>query len=61
MVIIKVEVDVAMVVIITVVMAADEAFIKAIIIANITNITHMMYGGEIGPTMCTLWWFQSLP
>ena len=41
-VIIKAEVDMAMVVIITEVMAAGEAIIKAITIANTTNITHMM-------------------
>ena len=41
-VIIKAEVDVAMVVIITEVMATDEAVIEAITITNTTNITHMM-------------------
>ena len=42
MVIIKAEVDVAMVVIITEVVATEEAVIKAIRITNTTNITHMM-------------------
>ena len=42
MVIIEVEVDVAMVVIITEVTAMDKAVIMAIIITNVTNITHMM-------------------
>ena len=41
-VIIKAEVDMAMVVIITEVVATDEAIIEAITISNITNITHMM-------------------
>ena len=41
-VIIKAEVDVAVVVIITEVMATDEAVIKAITITNTTSITHMM-------------------
>ena len=41
-VIIKVEVDVAGVVIITEVMAMDKAVIEAITITNTTNITHMM-------------------
>ena len=40
--IIEVEVDVAMVIIITEVMAMEEAIIEAIIITNTTNITHMM-------------------
>ena len=41
-VIIKAEVDVAMVVIITEVTATGEAIIEAITITNTTNITHMM-------------------
>ena len=41
-VIIMAEVDMAMVVIITEVMATDEAVIEAITITNTTNITHMM-------------------
>ena len=41
-VIIEAEVDVAMVVIITEVMAMDKAVIKAITITNTTNIAHMM-------------------
>ena len=41
-VIIKAEVNVAMVVIITEVMATDKAIIEAITITNTTNITHMM-------------------
>ena len=41
-VIIEVEVDMAMVVIITEVMAMDKAIIEAITITNTTNITHMM-------------------
>ena len=41
-VIIKAEMDVAMVVIITEVAAMDEAIIGAITITNTTNITHMM-------------------
>ena len=41
-VIIEVEVDVAMVVIITEVTAVGKAIIKAITITNTTNITHMM-------------------
>ena len=41
-VIIEAEVDVAMVVIFTEVMAVDEAIIEAITITNATNITHMM-------------------
>ena len=44
MVIIKAEVDVAMVVVITEVTAMDEAVIEAITITNTTNITHMMIG-----------------
>ena len=42
MVIIKVEVDMAMMAIITEVMATDKAIIEAITITNTTNITHMM-------------------
>ena len=42
MVIIEAEVDVAMVVIITEVMAVGEAIIKAITVTNTTNITHKM-------------------
>ena len=42
MVIIKAEVDVAMVVIITEVMAMKEVVVEAITITNTTNITHMM-------------------
>ena len=42
MVIIKAEVDVAVVVIITEVVAMDEAVIEAITITNTTNITHIM-------------------
>ena len=41
-VIIKAEVDMAMVVIITKVATTDEAVIEAITITNTTNITHMM-------------------
>ena len=41
-VIIKAEVDMAMVVIITEVAAMDEVVIKAITITNTTSITHMM-------------------
>ena len=41
-VIIKAEVDVAMVVIITEVTAMDKAIIEAITITNTTNITHML-------------------
>ena len=41
-VIIEAEVDVAMMVIITEVMATDEAITEAITITNTTNITHMM-------------------
>ena len=40
--IIEAEMDMAMVVIITEVAATGEAIIKAIIITNTTNITHMM-------------------
>ena len=47
-VIIKAEVNVAMVVIIPEAVAMDEAVIKAITITNTTNITHMMMVHRLG-------------
>ena len=59
MAIIKAEVAVAVVETITDLMVMEEAIIKAIIITNTINITHMMmdHSLTIWPTMHTLQWF----